>query len=1141
MLKQITASLIYPEDEIGKKFWKRIYEEAAKKFGTTNIPVNTFNKVWIIPEKAVVYENAKAGTAYVVESKLKVMLEQDYLSLQKHSKYTKSKQLGLLGANIVREIVIPELTKEVNEDKNFAQLRQVYNSLILATWYKKKIKDSILEQVYADKNKVNGIGYNTSDNKKNDVESIYQRYLQAFKKGVFNYIKEEPDPMTQGTIPRKYFSGGENFSSTSLILDEAMATIHDVDFAQTNQKHLQVVSVDFAMASSPVRLPTLSGLGFVIGPPATVFKRKNDMEYLIKGSLPDVTHLVIKRAGSKVIVPEEFLPIEDIIQTVIDRARANDPFFEDRYIYLTVHEKDYDAINIDPNERDYTVAMTEQAKEEPVKQITLRFTIDLSDKYIGRPGTTPSPFDLKLYPLPKHPKHPPKEITNVNSAQLAKGDAAMNIYVPRKFTSAEAVIYFEGIMLQPKMAGKRTPGLVRMNVNRGDLLMTIVLNDKVSHSQLVKVAHTNSGYSDQGEWINLALGWNKEGKLDFISLLPPTMKYPNVEYSPPMLQFLGLSREAVPFDFNNIQYQKDIRKELIIIHRLIQEAAIQKEIDPNKVEALATEIMKDIKSPVTSLNKITELNVGDRAMNIQKNGGIDLTPAYMNLQTKMDSRWSLPPNVFVDGGDLALYLAADKFGVALPKAEVKYGTKEKLKDKAMANKPSNNQRINMDGRRVFLRWRKLIDSEFGSGGEKNHDSYYQTLYNSFHVELEADIRKKFGLFKFINPFVYMSVLWRVHTTVGWRYSGWDILQASLDHHFDENPLLDFLDESMKGIIGKSYSTVDRYPEQYWRIQEESDKKFKFFAENYKNTGKVQVFHLGIIGAGFGFEPIEMVLKLQERLQQVIKQTNVPEGAVDFKIIVMDKQSRVYEKIENNEILYPEDLFSSALWGHYKEFFESTPMGKKRGEFLNRHLEFTTMDLTKPKTWYNGDSFDGLLIHNVFMYINPKFNWKDDFEDDKEDQIKRTQKWNPGYVARTQKLMSYLDSKISKGGFFSIIFEYEINPVLEDEMVKVFNSGKEYSEEVPTEFGGYYRIFHKVKDSNEAMSATMSIKNIGGIDLTPANMNLQTQNSNGEIKFHLNPAMLQQLQNAPGFVPVIISVQPLNDLKSFLGVDVLDSR
>ena len=81
LLKQLTASLIYPEDATGKEFWNRIYAEAAEKFGTTNIPVNTFNKVWIVPEKAVVYENAKAATAYVVESKLKVMLEEDYLAL----------------------------------------------------------------------------------------------------------------------------------------------------------------------------------------------------------------------------------------------------------------------------------------------------------------------------------------------------------------------------------------------------------------------------------------------------------------------------------------------------------------------------------------------------------------------------------------------------------------------------------------------------------------------------------------------------------------------------------------------------------------------------------------------------------------------------------------------------------------------------------------------------------------------------------------------------------------------------------------------------------------------------------------------------------------------------------------------------
>ncbi len=64
---------------------------------------------------------------------------------------------------------------------------------------------------------------------------------------------------------------------------------------------------------------------------------------------------------------------------------------------------------------------------------------------------------------------------------------------------------------------------------------------------------------------------------------------------------------------------------------------------------------------------------------------------------------------------------------------------------------------------------------------------------------------------------------------------------------------------------------------------------------------------------------------------------------------------------------------------------------------------------------------------------------------------------------------------------------------------------------------------------------MEESSTGGIDLTPANMHLQTQNNGGEIKFHIDPAMLAQLRNAPGFVPVIISIKPMTDLKGFLGI------
>jgi len=229
LLKQITSSLMYPESGLGKVFWERIYERAYKEYGTTNVPVNTFNKVWIIPDEAAVYESG--NTVYILRNHLKVMLEEDYLSLEKHtainagqpgdmalavSPSTLPSELGLkvkapqgnnphaLASQIVREIILPELEKEVNEGKNFAMLRQIYSGMILAAWYKHALKESLLGKVYANQAKVKGVD---QDDPKANAQ-IYQRYLRAFKKGVFNYIKEDVDKYTNEIIPRKYFSGG---------------------------------------------------------------------------------------------------------------------------------------------------------------------------------------------------------------------------------------------------------------------------------------------------------------------------------------------------------------------------------------------------------------------------------------------------------------------------------------------------------------------------------------------------------------------------------------------------------------------------------------------------------------------------------------------------------------------------------------------------------------------------------------------------------------------------------------------------------------------------------------------------------------------------------------------------------------------
>ncbi len=248
LLKQITATLMSPDKEPGKTFWAKLYKESREKFGTTNIPVNTFNKVWIVPDAADIYESG--NTAYILRSHLKVMLEEDYLSLSKHvskgstlsqtsviaspqgeaiSKITtKSNEIATrptvarndvnaIGSQLIRQTILPTLEKEVNEGQNFALLRQIVNSMVLATWFKAALRTSLLGKIYMDRGKVVGLGIQKhgspiktfgDDIDSMDVNVIYQRYLKAFKKGVFNFIKEDHDTLTGETIPRKYFSGG---------------------------------------------------------------------------------------------------------------------------------------------------------------------------------------------------------------------------------------------------------------------------------------------------------------------------------------------------------------------------------------------------------------------------------------------------------------------------------------------------------------------------------------------------------------------------------------------------------------------------------------------------------------------------------------------------------------------------------------------------------------------------------------------------------------------------------------------------------------------------------------------------------------------------------------------------------------------
>ncbi|MFH0754879.1 MAG: hypothetical protein V2A70_09970, partial [Candidatus Omnitrophota bacterium] len=280
ILKQITASVINPEGEIGKVFWAKVYAEVQKRYGTTDIPLDAFNKVWIVPEKATVYENRDA--AYVVESRLKVMLDSDYLALENNlmpamlpsslSADAKAIQgadrrhyqemlhvgdgprviphMGELAKNILREVIIPILEKDVNEGKNFSQLRQVYHSLILATWYKRKVNAGIMRQAYVDQKKTGGI--DIADKREN--EKIWVQYVHAFSKGAFSLIKEEFDPVTREVNTWNYFSGGASLDVTQVFQITHSLMSGNIDNAAVIEVRGVLLKKDFNSNAKPDRV-----------------------------------------------------------------------------------------------------------------------------------------------------------------------------------------------------------------------------------------------------------------------------------------------------------------------------------------------------------------------------------------------------------------------------------------------------------------------------------------------------------------------------------------------------------------------------------------------------------------------------------------------------------------------------------------------------------------------------------------------------------------------------------------------------------------------------------------------------------------------------------------------------------------------
>lgn len=219
LLKKDVAKYFHPDNSKGKEFWTKLYDTLGIK-NIKNKKIITSQRVWIVPDKARVVETEDG--ALVLDAKLKVLSENEYLKVSPlDGTYVASEKLA-------KEIILPQLTSDVNNLSQYAPLRQVYYSLILAEWFKRKVSHqpsavSNQQNLKAESRKLIAdslspyapyINSGKTDGLESELpwsrDAVWQEYVQSYSKGEYK-IKAN-----LGGLNRMYFSGGVDIAGSSL-------------------------------------------------------------------------------------------------------------------------------------------------------------------------------------------------------------------------------------------------------------------------------------------------------------------------------------------------------------------------------------------------------------------------------------------------------------------------------------------------------------------------------------------------------------------------------------------------------------------------------------------------------------------------------------------------------------------------------------------------------------------------------------------------------------------------------------------------------------------------------------------------------------------------------------------------------------
>lgn len=209
-LKKDTSLATHPQTPEGKEYWRRLYQKAEELFGSENITIPTLTRPWIVPGEIIIRETPTS--AYIYKATLKVMLEEDYLKSQDSGfksqveysfKDPRLKLLNEYSTQLFKELILPKLNQKVNSSKDYASLRQVFYSLILAQWFKERFQTQPNPYSHLINQKdLTGLTSKVPWSK----TTFYDSYKKSFSEGEYNL--KIPTHTPYGQSIRSYVSGG---------------------------------------------------------------------------------------------------------------------------------------------------------------------------------------------------------------------------------------------------------------------------------------------------------------------------------------------------------------------------------------------------------------------------------------------------------------------------------------------------------------------------------------------------------------------------------------------------------------------------------------------------------------------------------------------------------------------------------------------------------------------------------------------------------------------------------------------------------------------------------------------------------------------------------------------------------------------